>query len=353
MSLDERPWLRDTSGLHMNYGWSLLSNTPFRYYKHSSHEGALRSPLIVHWPVGVTRQRGAVLHQSCNVWDLYPTFLELAKTAYPNSYDGRPVLPLMGKSLLPALNGSAPAAGSEMFISSYARSQGLVAGDWKIVRYADSPWELYRISEDPVEQHDLRKTNPEQFSRLLKQWNAHFKQHPMAEPWELHENPQLRGFGHDRRERFRLTVSTPEFMEDNVATDTKLTLKFDGPLDFSNSEGRFIRLQKYGSFEILWQADPDPSNAAQGRTEIRFDDCPRLEPGTHYYITWDAGWARIRSGNATTTLSALQETAEAFRFRTRPAPLRAQLGGTPVAELKKMPYGTPRRRAAAGGKDEE
>src|SRR5699024_2148226 len=39
-----------------SYGreWANLSNTPFREYKHWVHEGGISTPLIVHWPAGIT-----------------------------------------------------------------------------------------------------------------------------------------------------------------------------------------------------------------------------------------------------------------------------------------------------------
>lgn len=34
-------------------GWAHVSNTPFREYKHWTHEGGISTPLIVHWPDGI------------------------------------------------------------------------------------------------------------------------------------------------------------------------------------------------------------------------------------------------------------------------------------------------------------
>jgi hypothetical protein len=44
---------------------------------------------------------------------------------------------------------------------------------------------------------------------------------------------------------------------------------------------------------------------------------------------------------------------ELVRMRARREELRAELGSTPLAQLKNMPYGTPRRKGAAGAKEEE
>jgi hypothetical protein len=43
-------------------GWANVSNTPFREYKHWVHEGGISTPLIVHWPDGITA-RGELRQQ--------------------------------------------------------------------------------------------------------------------------------------------------------------------------------------------------------------------------------------------------------------------------------------------------
>jgi arylsulfatase len=37
-------------------GWANVSNTPFRMYKHFVHEGGISTPLIAHWPAGISRK---------------------------------------------------------------------------------------------------------------------------------------------------------------------------------------------------------------------------------------------------------------------------------------------------------
>ncbi len=38
-------------------GWANVSNTPFREYKHWTHEGGISTPLIAHWPAGIAPER--------------------------------------------------------------------------------------------------------------------------------------------------------------------------------------------------------------------------------------------------------------------------------------------------------
>ena len=56
-------------------GWANLSNTPWRLYKHFNHEGGISTPMIVHWPAGLS-STGAILSTPGHIVDLVPTLLE-------------------------------------------------------------------------------------------------------------------------------------------------------------------------------------------------------------------------------------------------------------------------------------
>ena len=63
--------------LSIGPGWSSLANTPFRRHKTWVHEGGISTPLIVHWPKGITA-RGEMRHAPGHIIDLVPTILEAA-----------------------------------------------------------------------------------------------------------------------------------------------------------------------------------------------------------------------------------------------------------------------------------
>ena len=44
----------------LGMNWATLANTPFRRYKHFTHEGGISSPLIAHWPRGIPAGRRTV-----------------------------------------------------------------------------------------------------------------------------------------------------------------------------------------------------------------------------------------------------------------------------------------------------
>ena len=43
------------SDVYLGMNWAAVGSTPFRRFKHFTHEGGISSPLIVHWP---QRHRG-------------------------------------------------------------------------------------------------------------------------------------------------------------------------------------------------------------------------------------------------------------------------------------------------------
>jgi arylsulfatase len=99
-----------------------------------STEGGTRVPLIVRYP-GFARQK-AIDHSFFTVLDLAPTFYELAGVDLPGAeYQGKPNLPLRGKSLCTYLNDLASQGVHE---SSYvmgwelAGHAALRKGKWKI-----------------------------------------------------------------------------------------------------------------------------------------------------------------------------------------------------------------------------
>ena len=82
---------------YQSYGtaWANLSNTPFRLYKHWIHEGGISTPLIVHWPEGIT-DKGAIRHAPGYLPDIMATILDVTGTPYPRHWDGQPIEPLEG-----------------------------------------------------------------------------------------------------------------------------------------------------------------------------------------------------------------------------------------------------------------
>lgn len=151
-------------------GWAWARNTPFRFYKQNQYEGGIATPAILHWPAGLKCKPGAMDHTPAHLVDVLPTLAELAGAKIPDSWPGREPTPLAGISLAPVLAGGKITARPPIHLM-YARDRGLRDGDWKIVSFQQQPWELYQISRDRSELHDLAAEQPERVERMAKQWH--------------------------------------------------------------------------------------------------------------------------------------------------------------------------------------
>ena len=146
-------------------GWANVSNTPWRLYKHYNHEGGIRTPLIVHWPRGLTTKSGALTTQPGYITDFMPTVLALTGATYPNGK-----LPLEGVSLAPTLQGkSLPAR--QIFIE-HEGNRSVRDGDWKLVGLSGKPWELYNLKADPTEMQNLASKESTRVAALAGAWDA-------------------------------------------------------------------------------------------------------------------------------------------------------------------------------------
>src|SRR5204862_6894422 len=83
--------------------WGKASNTPFRLFKHWAHQGGVATPLIVYWPAVI--KQASFTDQPAHVIDLLPTCVDIAGGKYPDTFPGRDLLPVEGKSLLPIFLG--------------------------------------------------------------------------------------------------------------------------------------------------------------------------------------------------------------------------------------------------------
>jgi arylsulfatase len=156
--------------------WATLSNTPFRFFKQWVHEGGISTPLIVHWPAGIT-EKGTFRHQVGHVIDLMPTCLELADSEYPEKHSGHEILPMEGKSLVPSFNGGE--IEERLLFWEHQATRAARMGDWKLVANRSrnvvlytGDWELYNLNSDRSESTDLSQVYPQKVERLDSLWNA-------------------------------------------------------------------------------------------------------------------------------------------------------------------------------------
>ena len=165
------PGAEDT---YQSYGnaWANLSNTPFRLYKHWIHEGGISTPLIFHWPRGIT-DTGAIRHVPGYLPDIMATIVDVTGVDYPHTLNGRAVLPLEGQSLAQAFAGDAEL--EERRAPMFWEHEGNAAariGRWKLVRRYPQAWELYDLHADRTELNDLSAQQPERVRDMAVQYEA-------------------------------------------------------------------------------------------------------------------------------------------------------------------------------------
>lgn len=174
------------SDTYVAYGknWANVSNTPFRFYKHWQHEGGISTPLIVHWPAGIAKERlGKLEAQPGHLIDLLPTCLDAAKTPYPNTRKDHAIQPTEGISLLPAFHGQSLDRAQPIFWE-HEGNRAVRSGKWKLVAEHEKPWELYDIENDRCEMTNLASQNPETVQSLKDQWVSWAKRAGVAN-WPL------------------------------------------------------------------------------------------------------------------------------------------------------------------------
>ncbi|MDX1638087.1 MAG: sulfatase [Balneolaceae bacterium] len=165
-------FMSDNGGLSTSEGHP-TSNMPLRAGKGWMYEGGIREPMIIKWP-GVTIP-GSATKEAVISMDFYPTILEMA---------GLPLKPeqhLDGKSLVPLLKGENMDRGPLFWHYPHYGNQGgspasaIRKGPYKLIEfYEDGGYlELYNISRDIGEQHNLVDKMPDKVEELyseLQQW---------------------------------------------------------------------------------------------------------------------------------------------------------------------------------------
>lgn len=154
-------------------GWANVSNTPFREYKHWTHEGGISTPLIAHWPDGIARSRRNKLEaQPGHLVDLMATCVDLAGATYPVEHDGQKIKPMEGVSLRPVFAGKSLQRAEPIFWE-HEGNRAVRDGNWKLVGKENQPWELYDMARDRTEQHDLASAEPSKANELAAKWDAY------------------------------------------------------------------------------------------------------------------------------------------------------------------------------------
>lgn len=178
------------SRVYCGESWANMENTPFRLYKHFNHEGGISAPLIVHWPEGITA-KGELRSQPGHLVDIMPTCVAVSGAKYPSEFHGQAIVPMEGKSLLPAFE-NRPLERDALYWE-HEGNAAIRVGDWKLVRYhRDGAWELYNLKTDRTELHDLATQEPERAKNLAAKWEA-WAERAHVKPYPAEKNGKSKG----------------------------------------------------------------------------------------------------------------------------------------------------------------
>ena len=98
--------------------------------------------------------------------------------SYPTRFADRDILPLERVSLRPTLSGD-PLERTDALYFEHDLNCAIRDGDWRLVRKGKngkdprlSPWELYDMSKDRAELHNLAEQHPEKVAELSVKWDT-------------------------------------------------------------------------------------------------------------------------------------------------------------------------------------
>lgn len=148
------------------------------FYRHAFEiwEALTRVPLIIHGP-GIEPKRIDLRRSHI---DLPATIMDLMGQPVPEGF--------AGKSLVPELYGAEEPQNREPILIELAEDshnpprRGLIFGDYKLI-IAGKRYQLYNLAQDPGEEKDLAREQPEKLAEMMKMADEAWAKIPSVEPY--------------------------------------------------------------------------------------------------------------------------------------------------------------------------
>jgi arylsulfatase A-like enzyme len=160
-----------------DHGWQLGEKNHWR--KFALWENVIRTVLMVKVPEGLAAlpggsANGQATDNLTSLLDIYPTLVELAGLTPREDLDGVSLVPILRDPAVPQ---------ARAIISTYDYgSYSVRFSDWHYIRYIDDSEELYDLSKDPEEWHNLAAIPG--FEAVKEQLASHIPQDPIDLPEE-------------------------------------------------------------------------------------------------------------------------------------------------------------------------
>lgn len=137
------------------------SNLPLSGTKSNHLEGGIRVPFVMKWPNKI--KPSSTYNKPIITLDLMPTFYAASggKVADLTAIDGVDILPYLNNT-----NTNRP---HEILYWKKDVRAAIREGDWKLIRFADRPAELYYLPDDIKEHNNLASKNSERVKKMFKQ----------------------------------------------------------------------------------------------------------------------------------------------------------------------------------------
>ena len=161
-------------GSFVSYGapWAQTAMAPYSWFKGHVAEGGTLAPLIINGP-GISA-RSAPVTNYCNIRDLAPTILKLARVPYQTEYQGQVYPPLSGTSLSALWQSDATKLHDpRQIICTDFQGEAFARMDhWKLMNQEDpldpKAFKLFDLAQDPGEKTDLSVQYPALRDSLLQ-----------------------------------------------------------------------------------------------------------------------------------------------------------------------------------------